>query len=257
MVGTTIEPVDSGRRPWIAIIGDRIDGFEPQAAIPGAIDDAAKRISRPTPDIKWIGTEGLADEGPVSLEGASAVWCAPGAPFRSLLGTLVGIRWAREAGVPFLGTCAGFQYAVIEYARTVLGHERAAHAEHKTGEEDDLFIDELLCSVAGKTMEVDLVDAALCRIYGTAHAKERYYCRFGLNPKWRNAFNDSGPLIAGVDAEDGDVRLMRLLDHPFYVLTLFVPQTRSSPGNAHPLIQSYLRAALSSETQQVAGAHSR
>ena len=32
---------------------------------------------------------------------------------------LEGIRWAREGHVPFLGTCAGFQHAVIEIARNV------------------------------------------------------------------------------------------------------------------------------------------
>jgi CTP synthase (UTP-ammonia lyase) len=50
--------------------------------------------------------------------------------------------------------------------------------------------------------------------------------------------------VAGVDAEDGDVRVMRLTDHPFFVLTLFVPQTSSSPDRPHPLILGFLRAAL-------------
>jgi CTP synthase (UTP-ammonia lyase) len=231
-------------RAWIAAIGDRIDRFDPQDAIVGAVDDAARQIGCPAPEVRWVPTELLADQGPGLLTGAAAIWCAPGAPFRSLIGTLVGIRWARQSGIPFLGTCAGFQYAVIEYARNVLDRARAAHAEHDTTEEDELFIHELLCSVVGKTMEVDLVDAELRRIYGADHAKERYYCRFGLNPEWRNALHDAGLLVAGVDSEDGDVRLMRLTGHPFFVLTLFVPQTSSSPEAPHPLIMGYLRRAL-------------
>ena len=34
-------------------------------------------------------------------------------------GVLSAIRFARETGRPFLGTCGGFQHALIEYARNV------------------------------------------------------------------------------------------------------------------------------------------
>lgn len=39
------------------------------------------------------------------------------------------IQWAREQQVPFLGTCAGFQFALIEYSRNVLQARNTAHAE--------------------------------------------------------------------------------------------------------------------------------
>jgi len=233
-----------GTGTWIAVIGDRVPGFEPQDAIIGSVDDAATHLGCPTPEVRWIATDLLDRDGPDVLTGASSVWCAPGSPYRSLAGALAGIRWAREEKVPFLGTCAGLQHAVIEYARNVLGHERAAHAEYGPADEGDLFIDELLCSVVGTTMELDIVNPRLLDIYGTAHPKERYYCRFGLNPLWREPLERAGLLVAGVDAHDGDVRLMSLASHPFFVLTLFVPQTSSSPGSPHPLVTAYLRAAL-------------
>jgi CTP synthase (UTP-ammonia lyase) len=228
---------------WVAVIGDRLPGFEPQDSMAGAVEDASRHLGLPPPTLRWIPTELLDHEGPEVLTGASSVWCAPGSPFRSLDGALVGIRWARESRVPFLGTCAGFQHAVIEYARTVLGHANASHAEYESSGED-LFISELLCSLVGQVMEVDLTDDRLASAYGTAHPKERYYCRFGLNPAWRDPLVAAGLVVAGVDAEDGDVRIMRLADHPFFVITLFVPQTSSSPDRPHPLILDYLRTAL-------------
>ena len=81
------------------------------------------------------------------LVGAAGVWCAPGGPYRSLDGALEAIRWARETNVAFLGTCAGFQHGVIEFARNVLGHRDAVHAEYGNADGADLFIDELLCSL--------------------------------------------------------------------------------------------------------------
>jgi CTP synthase (UTP-ammonia lyase) len=178
------------------------------------------------------------------LDGASAVWCAPGGPYRSLDGAVLGIRYARESRVPFLGTCAGFQHGVIEYARNVLGRSDASHAEYGAPADAELFIEELHCSLVGKTMEVDVIDSELLTIYADPHPKERYYCRFGLNPSWRSRLEQAGLLVAAVDADDGDVRVMRLAEHPFFVLTLFVPQTSSSPDRAHPLVLGLLRAAL-------------
>ena len=227
------------------MIGDRVAGFAPQETIAPAIGHAAAGRHLPAPDVRWIATDDLADDGPRLLEGAAAVWCAPGGPYRSLPGALAGIRWARERGLPFLGTCAGFQHAVIEYARNVVGHRGAAHAEYGRPPNDaDLFIDELACAVAGKTMAVRLVDPPLVDVYGASTATERYYCRFGLSPRWRHALHAAGLLVAGVDAADGDVRIMRLAEHPFFVLTLFVPQTSSTPGGPHPLIAAYTEAAL-------------
>lgn len=240
-----VEP-DGGprdRERWIAIVGDRMAGFEPQDSIAGAVDDAAQHLAMRSPALRWIPTELLERDGTDVLTGASAVWCAPGGPFRSLDGALEAIRWAREAGCPFLGTCAGFQHGVLEFARNVMGLQGAAHAEYGAAADADLFIEELLCSLVGETMEVDLVDSELVTLYGDPHPKERYYCRFGLSPAWRGPLHQAGLLVAGVDARDGDVRVMRLADHPYFVLTLFVPQTTSSPGHPHPLVVALLRAA--------------
>ncbi len=44
-------------------------------------------------------------------------------------GALLAIRYAREQKRPFLGTCGGFQHAIIEYARNVLGWADADPAE--------------------------------------------------------------------------------------------------------------------------------
>jgi CTP synthase (UTP-ammonia lyase) len=233
-----------GDERWIAIVGDRIAGFEPQDSIAGAIEDAAQVLGKRPPSVRWFPTDVVERDGKEVLAGAAAVWCAPGGPFRSMDGALEGIRWAREAGRPFLGTCAGFQHGVLEYARNVMGHQSAAHAEYRGAADGELFIEELLCSLVGETMEVDLVDSELVAIYGNAHPKERYYCRFGLSPAWRVPLHEAGLLVAGVDAADGDVRVLRLADHPYFVLTLFVPQTSSSPGHPHPLVTGLLRASL-------------
>lgn len=47
----------------------------------------------------------------------------------------------------------------------------------------------------------------------------------------------------GVDS-NGEVRIVELSNHRFFIATLFVPQLSSSPETPHPLITAYLKAAM-------------
>jgi CTP synthase (UTP-ammonia lyase) len=238
----------SGGRVRVAVVGDRLSKFTPQDSIEVALQHSADALGAAV-DITWFDTPTLAADADEHLAGADAVWCAPGSPFLSMDGALEGIRFAREHRRPFLGTCAGFQHGVIEIARNVLGIADAAHAESTVdAPASSLFIDELLCSLVGQAMRVRLVDDVTRALYGTDEIVEQYYCRFGLNEEHRGALKDAGLEVAGVDIGNeetaGTTRIMRLADHPFFFLTLFVPQTSSTPAAPHPVVTAYLAAAL-------------
>jgi CTP synthase (UTP-ammonia lyase) len=227
----------------VAVIGDRVSGAAPQDAIAPALAHAAASLGLEAPTVRWVGTEQLERRDPGARLGeADGIWCAPGSPYRSFTGALAGIRFARERGVPFIGTCAGFQHAVIEVARHLAGISTAEHEEYGR-EGGDLMIHELLCSLVGQRLEVLIDDPAIQVLYGADWADETYYCRFGLNPVYIAALEAAGLQVAGVDVEDGQPRIMCLDGHPFFVITLFVPQTSSSPGAPHPLVRGFLAAA--------------
>ena len=226
----------------VAVVGDRKPGFVPQEAIAEALSHSAASLGINV-ETTWYPTPILLGRAADALAGADAVWCAPGSPFQSLDGALEGLRFAREQGTPLLGTCAGFQHGVIEIARNGLGRGSAHHAEYGADPEGkELFIDELLCSLVGQAMSVALVDPDIRGIYGTDRVTEQYYCRFGLAESFRPLLAQAGLVVAGVDVADGGTRIMRLEGHPWYVLTLFVPQVRSEPGRPHPLITAFVRA---------------
>jgi CTP synthase (UTP-ammonia lyase) len=227
---------------WIAVIGDRLPGHEPQEAIAPAIEHAAAALGMEPPEVRWCATNRLEWAGPDALAGVSAIWCAPGSPYGSLEGALARIRFARERSIPFLGTCAGFQHAVVEFARNVLGRVDAGHAEY-AGAGEDLFIDELLCSLVGQRLDIELTDPLLREAYGSSVATERYYCRFGMAPGVGPLLESHGLRTVGVDRTDGEPRILRLEGHPFFLATLFVPQTSSTPDRPHPLVVRLLAAA--------------
>ncbi len=208
----------------VAVIGDRIEGFTPQESIAACL---------PGIEVTWFPTPTIEDDSLVDFDG---IWCAPGSPYQHLDGALRGIRCARVNRIPFLGTCAGFQHGVIEFARNVLGITDAAHAEYGAG--GQLIIDELLCSLVGQDMKLQLTTDRMREIYGAAVNTERYYCRFGLDESYLPTLERHGLRQGGTD--DDGTRLLYLDDHPFFVLTLFVPQTH--PQQPHPLIVAFRRA---------------
>lgn len=223
----------------IAVVGDYNAQFVPHTSIESAVGHGAARIGRAV-DVTWVASEQV---DPADLAGFDALWIAPGSPFRSMSGALDAISHGRTTGTPTLGTCGGYQYVVIEYARRVLGLGDAAHAEHDPYA-STLFISELACSLAGQRLDVQLVpgsQAAAC--YGVGSAVERYYCNFGLNPEYQARLHEGGLRMAGTDAT-GEARVLELPDHPFFVATLFVPQTSSTREQPHPLVVGFVRAAV-------------
>ena len=82
------------------------------------------------------------------LESFDGLWAAPGSPYQSMDGMLKGIEFARTRDWPFLGTCGGFQYTVIECARNVLGIKDADTAENNSGSQN-IIIYPVACAVAG------------------------------------------------------------------------------------------------------------
>jgi CTP synthase (UTP-ammonia lyase) len=221
----------------VAILGEYTPSFAPHAATNAAFAHSC-RAGRLEVSAEWVSTAAI-DE--TLFDRFHGIWVAPGSPYRDMDKTLWAIRMARENGVPCLGTCGGFQHIVLEYARNVLGFADAQHAEYNPYA-SRLFISRLACSLVGREMELRLQpDSHVARTYGATRARERYYCNFGVAAEAVDLLK-RGPLrIVGSDSE-GEVRVIELPGHPYYIGTLFVPQARSTPEKPHPLVTAFLDA---------------
>lgn len=85
------------------------------------------------------------------------------------------------------------------------------------------------------------------QIYQNEEVAEEFRCNYGLNPKYRDEISRGGIRVAGIDFE-GEVRIVELADHRFFIATLFLPQLSSSTETPHPIIMAYLKAALAFKT---------
>ena len=229
----------------VGLIGDYNGDVPAHQAIPLALALAARLNGEQIIEPVWLSTSTLATDGVQRLAGFAGLWCVPASPYASMEGALTAIRYARQNHVPFLGTCGGFQHALLEYARNVLGLTEADHAESNPSASLPL-IARLACSLVEQEDRIFLQEGSRTRrIYGVAEIKEPYRCSFGLNPRHEAAFDDGGLRFTGRDL-GGEVRVFELAEHPFFIGTLFQPERSALRGQAHPLISAYVRALLSS-----------
>jgi len=225
----------------IAILGDHDPSNANHPATEHALQHSATRLGLGLA-AAWWPSERLQDADVLAeVARADGIVCATGL-YRSPQGVLRGIELARERGIPFLGTCAGFQHAVLEYARNVAGLPHAAHAEYGAGAADAL-IAPFACSLAGQSFEVAIAAGSrVAACYAASSVREHYFCSYGINPRWLAQLLERGLPIVGT-ADDGTPRILELPAHPFFVATLFVPQARSSAEFPHPLVTGFVRAA--------------
>lgn len=220
----------------IGLIGDYSQSVPAHQAIPIALERAAKALHIEV-GFEWVPTEEITSASRISR--FDGVWCVPASPYRSMDGALLAIRHARESAIPFLGTCGGFQHAVVEYARNVLGWADAAHAE-TAPDAARAVISPLECALIEATGLVWLFPGTrIAAAYGVSETTEGYRCRYGLNPEFRSALV-AGPLCACADDETGEVRAVELDDHPFFVATLFQPERAALKGESVPLVVSFI-----------------
>jgi CTP synthase (UTP-ammonia lyase) len=228
----------------VALIGD----FDPQITAHRAIERSLQLLSSDTDgprslEWKWIATSQLTNGGVTEMLSAfDAVWCVPGSPYKSESGAMAAIQFARTNNKPFLGTCAGCQHAVLEYARNVLGITGAENAEGNPQAAVPL-ISPLLCSLVEVDDEIHFTAGSRVeKIYGKDRANESYHCRFGLNPKLEHLLSGSQLEITGRD-KNGEARAFEIKSQKFYILTQYQPERSALAGKVHPLIEAFVKAA--------------
>lgn len=226
----------------IGLIGDFSSEVTAHIAIPKAIAMAADNLKLDVA-ATWLPTKNIYSEIE-RLSTFHGLWCVPASPYASMDGALAAIRFARENDRPFLGTCGGFQHALIEYARNVLGYEDAEHAESNPSAAMSL-IAPLSCSLAEAKGTIKFKeDSKISRIYGKTEVVEQYNCKYGVNERYRYLLESGAMKISGVDAAN-EPRSAELSGHPFFIATLFQPERSALSGIVHPLIRAYIQSASS------------
>jgi CTP synthase (UTP-ammonia lyase) len=227
------------KRYRVALVGDYNAAVAAHQAIPEALRLAGHELGVGV-EWQWLHTA-LLQHPAEQLASFDGIWCVPASPYENPQGALDSIRYAREMQVPFLGSCGGFQHAIVEYARNVIGIEGADHAETQPSG-DALVISPLACSLVEKSEKISLAERGRLReAYGSGMITESYHCSYGINPEYAMQLF-SQALRPTAWGAGGEIRAAEFDGHPFFVGTLFQSERRALKGEAPPLVVAFVDA---------------
>ena len=237
----------------IAVVGKYAEHFDAYKSIYEAIDHAGMHW-RTAIRVARIHSEAIEREGPERLLTSIDALIVPGGfGERGIEGKIDAIRFVRERQIPFLGICLGMQCAAIEFARNVVGLEKAHSTEFSRSTPHPvicLMDEQKQVTDKGGTMRLGAHTAVLAegsrvrRIYQSSTIAERHRHRYEFNPAYRAPFESHGMRASGTDQDGKLVEILELAGHPFFVAVQFHPEFRSKPTEAHPLFVALVEAAL-------------
>ena len=184
----------------------------------------------------------------------NGVLVAPGFGERGVEGKIEAIRIAREKNIPFLGICLGMQMAVIEFARNVLGFNKANSTEMDINCKYpviSMMESQKNIKEKGGTMRLGswkcvLENNSLAhKIYSTNEINERHRHRYELNFEFMKKLSQNGMVFSGKNPDTGLVEIIELYDHPWFFGVQFHPEYRSTVEEPHPVFVSFVKASLS------------
>ena len=193
---------------------------------------------RPMLDVEtvWVPSDSGFDIGQYD-----GVWLVPGSPYADDAAVLAALTVVRERGIPFLGSCGGMQYAVVEFVRSVLG-DPATHAE-SDGAADDNVVAALACSLYGEERLVTPVPGTRFAGWLDGPFTGMHFCNYAPTADAVKRLETAG-VVVGATADDAGAEVLEFPDHPFYVASMFQPHVGALAGRpVHPLVTAFVAAA--------------
>lgn len=245
----------------IAFVGKYLDLKESYKSLIEALIHSGAHLNTKV-NIHWCDSERIEDVGAYDIIGNSdAILVAGGFGHRGVEGKLKAIQYARENKIPYLGICLGMQLSVIEYARNVLGLEKANSIEFDENTPDPLIylIDEFMDqsgnkqlrtheSPMGGTMRLGeypfepLKGTNLQKAYGNEEIYyERHRHRYEANPAYKERLEEAGMIISG--QSNGLIEAVEIKDHPWFVGVQFHPEFTSHLETPNPIILEFVKQA--------------
>lgn len=271
-----VEKLDAPRPHTVkvGIVGKYTELRDAYASIDKAVEHCGTHLGADV-ELGWIESSDI--DSPMTAERVlseyDGVIVPGGFGSRGIEGKIACIRVCRENGIPFLGICLGFQLAVIEYARNVLGLENATSTEFDP-ESADALINELpeqkKIEGLGGTMrlgaqDVLLADESLASFLfqGAASVRERFRHRYEVDPRYIERLESGGLIFSGRHPEQPIMQMLELpqvagedvpedATHPYFVAAQFHPELLSRPLRPQPMFMGLVAAAVARHNPKAA-----
>lgn len=249
------------RRITVGITGKYVGLRDAYASIDKAMEHCGAHLGTDV-ELRWIETTDLADSGIAArMDGLDAVIVPGGFGSRGVEGKIRCVRHCRENGVPFLGICLGFQVAVIEFARNVLGMADANSTEFKPDCRSPV-ISELpeqkkiealggTMRLGGQDVQIHPGTLAAALYENRTSVRERFRHRYEVDPRFIEQLEAGGLVFSGRHPMQPIMQMLELppvgdspVGHPYFIAGQFHPELTSRPLKPQPMFMGLVAAAL-------------
>ncbi|HAU93993.1 MAG TPA: CTP synthetase, partial [Alteromonas sp.] len=245
----------------IGMVGKYVELPDAYKSVNEALKHAGLK-NRLTVNIHYVDSQDIESKGTQILENLDAILVPGGFGERGIEGKIAAARYARENKVPYLGICLGMQVALIEFARNVVGMEKANSTEFDPSSPYPVvgLITEWLDSDGSTETRDETSDlggtmrlgSQLCHLipgskvhaaYGSEEIYERHRHRYEVNNNLRDQIEAAGLKVSGLSTDKRLVEVIEIPDHPWFVAGQFHPEFTSTPRDGHPLFTGFVAAA--------------
>lgn len=237
----------------IALVGKYVSLHDSYKSITEAFTHAAATCETNV-KVRWVYSGDITEDNVgEQLKGVSGILIAPGFGDRGILGKIIAANYARRNNIPTLGICLGMQIMAIEFARNVLGYEKADSAEMDLTTPYpviSLMEDQKDVSDKGGTMRLGnwkcelTPNSKIEKIYNTTEILERHRHRYEFNNDFYDEFVENNFIPVGKNPETELVEILEHYQHPYYIGVQFHPEYKSTVASPHPLFISFIEASL-------------
>ncbi|MGL5233525.1 MAG: CTP synthase [Empedobacter falsenii] len=237
----------------IALVGKYVSLHDSYKSITEAFTHAAATCETNV-KVRWVYSGDITEDNVgEQLKGVSGILIAPGFGDRGILGKIIAANYARRNNIPTLGICLGMQIMAIEFARNVLGYEKADSAEMDLTTPYpviSLMEDQKDVSDKGGTMRLGnwkcelTPNSKIEKIYNTTEILERHRHRYEFNNDFYDEFVENNFIPVGKNPETELVEILEHNQHPYYIGVQFHPEYKSTVASPHPLFISFIEASL-------------
>ena len=243
----------------IGVVGKYTELPDAYISIARSIVHAATHIGRKC-KVQWIEASKLEGGDLGALKECHALVIAGGFGERGTLGKIMACNYSRVNSIPLLGICLGFQLAVVEWCRSVLGLTDAHSTEFNAETKNPvvIFMPEGSKTHLGGTMRLGsrvtkVQPGFVSELYKASESiSERHRHRYEVNPEYVSKIEASETSVNGViqrikfvgkDEVGERMEILHLEGHPYFVGVQYHPEYKSRTLKPSPVFLGLLQEA--------------
>ncbi|MBN1940768.1 MAG: CTP synthase [Candidatus Diapherotrites archaeon] len=243
---------DSTKTVTIGIAGKYTGSSDTYISILKALEHCSFELKKCV-EVKWVETTEIEKGGKVdaALKGIDGVIVPGGFGKRGVEGKIAVSKYCREKNIPYLGLCLGFQIALIDIARNVIGLKNANSTEFDPKPEDpviDILPEQKKIEgmggnmrLGGKNVEVKPNTNAFKILGEKKIVRRRFRHRLECNPNYIEKFEKAGVVFSGKAPNQPIMQIFELPKHKFFMASQFHPEFTSRPLAPDPMFLEFVK----------------